>query len=239
MMGKGIRIICGLSLVLLIGAGCVSADKYNALVKQYETDTRAYKEVADELSKRKNELEAQLEKCNLENKLLSSQLATQKEKYQEALKLNEQIKKDLEEFVKRNPGTEIGKDWQLIISDILFDSGKATLKENGKKALDDFVANVVKGKDLYLRIVGHTDSDPIVKTIGVWKTGLNHELAGARALTVLEYLSKQGISTAKMHYESYGENEPRAPNDTKENKAKNRRVEIYILEKAAESTQQK
>ncbi len=231
-MKRTIAIVCGLCLFSLWGTGCVTSDRYRTLLKQYETDTQAYKTITDELSARKSELEAQLEKCKVENKFLSSQLDTQREKYQQALKLSEQIRKDLEEFVKKHPGTHIAPDEQLVIEDkILFDAGKALLKEEGAKVLDDFVTDVLKGKDLYLRIVGHTDSDPIQKTIGIWKTGLNHELGGARALTVLEYLVKKGVPISNLHFESYGENKPIAPNDTKENKAKNRRVEIYIIEK--------
>lgn len=231
-MIRCIAIVCGLSIISLLGMGCVTSNRYRTLLKQYETDTQAYKEITDDMSAKKSTLEAQLDKCKLENKFLSSQLDAQREKYQHALRLNEQIRRDLEQFVKKYPGTFIGPDEQLVIQDkILFDPGKATLKEEGSKVLDDFVTDVLKGKDLYLRIVGHTDSDPIVKTISIWKTGLNHELGGARALTVLEYLSKKNIATSNLHFESYGENKPIAANDTKENKAKNRRVEIYIIEK--------
>ncbi len=232
-MRKNFLSIAGFVIVILYFSGCVTSERYRALLKQYETDTQGLKTVADELSRKKSELEAELEKCKLQLKILTSQLESQKEKYQAALKLNEEIKKDLENLVKKYPGQlEIGPEEQLIIRDkILFDSGQAILKEEGKKVLEEFVNEVVKGKDLYLRIVGHTDSDHIVKTLHLWKTGLNHELGGARALKVLEYLHKKGIPTTNMHYESYGENKPISENTTSENKAKNRRVEIYIIEK--------
>lgn len=232
-MSKGFLSIVVYMIIILYSMGCVTSDRYRSVLKQYETDTQALKEVADDLSRRKGELESELEKCKLQLKILSSELEKQKGKYQAALKLNEEIKKDLQNLVSKYPGQlEIGPEEQLIIRDkILFDPGKATLKEEGEKVLDEFVSEVVKGKDLYLRIVGHTDSDPIVKTLSIWKTGLNHELGGARALMVLGYLNKKGIPTTNMHYESYGENKPIADNTTKENKAKNRRVEIYIIEK--------
>jgi chemotaxis protein MotB len=216
--------------------GCVTSDRYRSVLKQYETDTQAYKELVDELSKKRNELEAKLSECKMQNKLLEAELETQKEKYTSALKLSEKIRSDLEQFVKKYEGqVKIGPSEQLIIQDkLLFDPGKAVLKEEGQKALEDFVNDVLKGRDLYLRIVGHTDSDPITHTLNIWKTGLNHELGGARALAVLVYLHKKGVPLKNMHFESRGENEPVAPNDTKENKAKNRRVEIYIIEKEKE-----
>ncbi|MFN7181937.1 MAG: flagellar motor protein MotB [Planctomycetota bacterium] len=232
-MRKSFLFIWRSMIVIVFTTGCVTSERYRALSRQYETDTQALKMVADELSRKKSELESELDRCKLQLKILSSELESQKEKYHTALKLNEEIRKDLENFIKKYPGElEWGPKEQLIIKDkILFEPGKAQLKEEGKKVLEEFVNEVIKGKNLYLRIVGHTDSDPIVKTLPTWKTGLNHELGGARALAVLAYLHKKGISTTNMHFESYGENEPLVENNTKENKARNRRVEIYIIEK--------
>ncbi len=170
-MKNSFLVIIGYAILLLYIMGCVTSERYNTLLKQYETDTEWLKAVADDLSKKKAILEAKLDKCELQNKILSSELERQKEKYHAALKLNEEIRKDLENLVKKYPGQlEIGPEEQLIIRDkILFDPGKATLKKEGQKVLEEFVNQVVKGKNLYLRIVGHTDSDPIVKTLPIWR----------------------------------------------------------------------
>ncbi len=55
-------------------------------------------------------------------------------------------------------------------------------------------------------------------------------LSVKRAKTIVDYLVSQGISPKRFMYEGKGGTEPVAPNDTEENMAKNRRVEIIVLE---------
>jgi len=111
-----------------------------------------------------------------------------------------------------------------IAGDVLFDSGKATLKGSAKKTLDH-VASTIKSKysGQTVRVEGYTDSDPLNKTKGQW--GNNERLSGERALAVEEYLVGKGLSKDQIYYAGFGS--ARA----KSNKKESRRVEIVILAK--------
>ncbi len=108
---------------------------------------------------------------------------------------------------------------------ILFSPGKATLKKASIAELDH-VRSVLRQR--YQRrnidVVGHTDSDPIRKS--KWKD--NWELSAQRALTVLRYMTKQGIEAERIRAVGAGASRAIASNATSSGKAKNRRVEIVV-----------
>ena len=115
-----------------------------------------------------------------------------------------------------------------FVSEVLFDSGRAKLRKDSYSKLDK-VAGVLNTTvaDLNVGIEGHTDNRPIKRS--GWKS--NWELSTARALSVLHYLSDKSVSEPRLAAIGYGEYKPVAPNDTKEGRQKNRRVEIVILPK--------
>jgi len=118
-----------------------------------------------------------------------------------------------------------------LSGDILFDSGKAVLKESGKKVLQNAqegIDKVIAAGNFqieWIRIDGHTDSDPIKYS----NFRDNWDLGNARATAVLKYLAELGgWEQYKPYTASYADTVPVDPAD----KAKNRRVEIYIIPKA-------
>jgi len=114
-----------------------------------------------------------------------------------------------------------------FVSEVLFDSGKAVLKEDAKGKIAK-IASVLETtvKDLKVGIEGHTDNVPI-KHSG-WKS--NWELSSARSMSVLHYLIEtENLDPSRLSATGYGEFHPVASNDTKEGRQKNRRVEIVIL----------
>lgn len=114
-----------------------------------------------------------------------------------------------------------------FVADILFDSGKATIKPESHTSLDK-VASVLNETvpNLSVGIEGHTDDQPI--KLSGWRS--NWELSAARALSVLHYLENQGqVSPSRLKAEAFGEFHPVAANDTKDGRQLNRRVEIVIL----------
>lgn len=112
-------------------------------------------------------------------------------------------------------------------SAILFDSGKFELKERAIPALDA-IGEVLAGVPNKVRIEGHTDSDPIIAPTPVLPD--NYALSSWRAMQVLHYLtSYHGVEQARLSISAYADAAPVAPNDTPENKAKNRRVDIVVL----------
>jgi len=166
-----------------------------------------------------------------ENERLREQVATLEEQkdtdLQRALKdLTANLKDELANYKAKLEMTERG----LVITflaEVFFDSGKDTLRPQGKVSLEK-VAQVINKDvpDSRVAIEGHTDSDPI-KYSG-WKS--NWELSSARALAVLHYFVDEGaVKPERLSAVAYGEYQPVASNDTKEGKQENRRVEIVIL----------
>lgn len=111
---------------------------------------------------------------------------------------------------------------------ILFDSGLAVLKAQGEVALEKIARHLETHPAAIVRIDGHTDTDPIVKSKYLWES--NHHLSAGRALSVLHYLVNKGhIEEERIHIAGFGPNRPIASNDNKAGKAQNRRVEFLIL----------
>jgi chemotaxis protein MotB len=107
-----------------------------------------------------------------------------------------------------------------IEGDILFDSGKATLKTDAKKTLDKVISELKKKyPSNKLRLAGFTDSDPIKKS--GFKT--NYHLGFERSFSVGQYLATKGVEEGRIEYSSFGPNEP------KSSKKESRRVEIAIV----------
>ncbi len=152
----------------------------------------------------------------------------------------ERAKAELEDRLRREIGDKDVKvemqDRGLVITfvaEVLFDSGKAQLRDEALGILEK-VSGVLNTtvSDLNIGIEGHTDNIPI-KHSG-WKS--NWELSTARAISVLHYLiDDQDVAPDRLSATGYGEYRPVASNDTKEDRQKNRRVEIVILPKTTKA----
>lgn len=107
-----------------------------------------------------------------------------------------------------------------VASDVLFGSGKASLKTPAKASLDD-VAGVLNRmySAQMIRVEGHTDNDPIRKS--GYKS--NYHLGFERAYAVRDYLVSRGIGAERISTASYGPDQPLAT------KSASRRVEIVVL----------
>ena len=136
---------------------------------------------------------------------------------------------DVETFTTRN-----GDVGLRVKGDVLFASGEARLKSSGEKVLKE-VAELVRDKPNKLAIRGFTDSDPIVKTKGKWEN--NFDLSGHRALAVLEFLEKEGIPAARLHFEGYGQYALAPDASGREDKSKSRRAEIILLNENVNPTE--
>ncbi|SMP47320.1 flagellar motor protein MotB [Anoxynatronum buryatiense] len=112
---------------------------------------------------------------------------------------------------------------------VLFDSGRSEIKTDSLEILD-FVGMVIREPEFYdkfVRIEGHTDTDPL-RPGARYET--NWELSVARAANVVRYMIEElNVEPVRFSASGYGEYHPVAPNDTAENKSKNRRVDIVIL----------
>lgn len=112
-------------------------------------------------------------------------------------------------------------------SPVLFERGKADLKQEAKNVLSE-VAKTLKNIPNEVVVEGHTCNLPI--TGGEFKS--NWDLSAARAFAVVRYFTeKEGLDNERFSALGYGEFKPAFPNDTEENRAKNRRIEINIIKK--------
>lgn len=107
-----------------------------------------------------------------------------------------------------------------IDSSVLFDSGAYLLKPTANKALDDLVTAIEVFPSGTITVEGHTDNDGSPSS--------NKTLSLKRAESVSNYIEKKLSKKFKFKQVGMGESQPIAPNDTKENKQKNRRVEILV-----------
>lgn len=113
-----------------------------------------------------------------------------------------------------------------IAGDVLFDSGKATLKSAMQAKLKQLASIVNQNSVQRISVEGHSDSDPIKKS--GWRD--NYHLSEARASAVRDYLATQGVSRANMSILGHGPDKPVAPNTTSAGKSKNRRVEVVVTQ---------
>jgi chemotaxis protein MotB len=221
-MSSKVLALLGVSLSVLTSVGCAGSaiqrdeltalKRYNEQLEREATDLRKFKQAYETLKE-------EIDLTSTESKMLED-LRTA---LLEALKGVSVDGGDVQYDPKRGVWTMGG--------DLLFDSGSIKVTPKGEEVLKKF-AETYKGKAVTLRIVGHTDRDPIAKagTKQLLQFDHNVELGALRACSVFMTLSKHGVAPTRMFVESWGNNNPVAQNDTKtENKKKNRRVEIFIL----------
>ena len=170
--------------------------------------------------KRINELSTDLQR-------LERLKAQETKELQEAMALLEKRLKS--ELSDKNVKLEMAERGLVItfVAEVLFDSGKAKLKEDAYSSLKK-VARVLKNQvaDKNVAVEGHTDSEPI--QYSAWKS--NWELSTARATSVLHYLvNEAGVAPERLQATGYGEYRPVATNMTEEGRQENRRVEIIII----------
>lgn len=124
-----------------------------------------------------------------------------------------------------------------MVEKILFDSGSAEIKKDGKKVIDRVAEILAKVTNKQIRVEGYTDNVPISPRLAV-KFPTNWELSTARATTVARHLQDKGIDPKLLSAAGYSEYRPVAPNDSDEGRAKNRRIEISLIPKEVESATQ-
>lgn len=116
-----------------------------------------------------------------------------------------------------------------FMDNVFFDPGSATIKEESFKVLE-LVSEILNREEFIkrqIKVEGHTDTVPVSRT-SIYET--NWELSSARATNVLRYLVENTyIDGGRISSSGYSYYRNISPNDTKENKAKNRRVDIVIL----------
>lgn len=106
---------------------------------------------------------------------------------------------------------------------IQFDHNKATIKAESHSLLDEIVDVIKKNPHIKkIAIEGHASAEG--------NAAYNKTLSDRRAKAVMAYLTGKGIDAGMLTAKGFGSEKPIAPNDTEENREKNRRVEFNIIE---------
>ncbi|WP_299158836.1 OmpA family protein [uncultured Eudoraea sp.] len=104
---------------------------------------------------------------------------------------------------------------------ILFDTGKASIKDRSAEVLNNIVAILNEYSWARFTIDGHTDS--------VGSEALNQKLSEERAYSVMNYLIENGVASSRLEATGYGESKPIADNGTASGRKTNRRVEVNLI----------
>ncbi len=137
--------------------------------------------------------------------------------YNTKVDMNETENKKLE--VKLKP---LKAKTKLVLNDITFETNSADLNTSSYEELDRVIKLLIDNPDIKIEISAHTDN--------VGSDGYNQKLSAKRAQSVVDYLINGSLPLERLIAKGYGESTPIAPNDTEENKAKNRRVELKIVD---------
>jgi chemotaxis protein MotB len=256
---KGTKLLAATTLSLALtalGAGCgVDENLYNATVKDrdakaaelkktqadLEAEKAAHIKEADrsaKLAKKLTSLGQDVTRLETERSGLGGELEQANKRMDELKKAQAQAEARAAQFRKLvaqfKTLTDAGKlkvevrENRMIIAlgdKILFDPGKTDLKPEGKDALTQ-VASVLKDlQNRNFQVAGHTDNIPIKSK----KFRSNWDLSTARAVEVVNFMMSSGLDGKRLSAAGYADESPVAPNDTPENKAKNRRIEITLV----------
>lgn len=140
----------------------------------------------------------------------------------------------LRQILGDRPGIRTVGDRFVFQSEVLFDSGQATVNAAGKAELDKLASAVIELEHeippeipWVLRVDGHTDKRPIQSA----QFPSNWQLSAARAIAVVQYLISKGVPPQRLAAAGFGEYQPIDPGDTEEAYKKNRRIELKLTEK--------
>jgi chemotaxis protein MotB len=185
----------------------------------------------DYLNVEHQNLKGRFESLQAEKGELAQRISQDQQTIQELQRQIEELNKSPAEATGFGEGYDVAFDplagtiTVTLPNEILFDSGKAILKQKTSRELDHILSvlkSTYAGKQV--DVVGHTDTDPIKKS--PWKD--NWELSAERALTVVRYLTQRGTPEDQIRASGCGAARPIASNATAAGKAKNRRVEIVV-----------
>ena len=137
----------------------------------------------------------------------------------------------LQDLLGERKDIKVVGDRFIFESELLFDSGSATLQEEGEKklkqiglTLQETTNNIPDDIDWIIQVEGHTDKNPISTA----KFPSNWELSTARANTVLKLLLELGFNPKRLSAAGYGEFYPISQGETIKDFEQNRRIELKL-----------
>jgi len=208
--------------------------RLESLAKQMETLQQERAVLAGELETadevRKAELDAEREANAARTAALESELGRLQGRTEEMEKLYtnryESVLAQLQPLI--DSGLEVrvvaGKIKVELPSDVLFASGSATLSRKGREEVQRVAAALRPFRTMLVQVEGHTDSVPVKS----FKYESNYDLAFARAKDVMGVMLEAGLGSDRVSAASFGDTRPIAPNDNRDNRARNRRIDLKL-----------
>lgn len=207
--GKAATTLAAAMVVVL--SGCVSQEKYDAVVEENKKLQAAGMGLAE-----RNVL--------LNAELLSRDLEVAQLKREQAELADDVTRWAAAGAVKM----ELLRDGLNLVlpNDVLFGSGIAKLKPEGRQLVTELVREL-EANPYQIVVIGHSDNVPISASLAT-RYPSNWELAGARASSVVRVMVDEGIPPGRLLSVSVGDSRPLASNDSAEGRAQNRRVEVRL-----------
>lgn len=223
------EIVMGVSVIKTEFSPTISEESVIEQVKQETSETTKENlklEDSTEDKKEASEVEAKIEAAELEKAELEAQLEAKR--VEEAIDEVAELQAALSEEIDSGQLT-VEREGSKVIIRIQekgsFKSGSASLDPEFYEVMDKITA-VLKDKSGKITVAGHTDNIPI--RTGRFRS--NWELSSARAVTVLHaMLRNPEVDEQRILVEGHSSTQPLFENDTRENRAKNRRVELIII----------
>ena len=113
-----------------------------------------------------------------------------------------------------------------IPNDISFATGRHDIQPRLMPILDQFAQGLNQQPSMEVRIVGHTDN--------TGSDAINNPLSVNRAQSARDYLVSRGVASSRISIDGRGSREPIADNSTEAGRARNRRIDIFLAERAAQ-----
>ena len=233
------RTIAACTVVLLLSSGCVKRSDYDQKAQEAET---AKQEAATAKAKLADE-DQQIAQLKGSLGIAQSQAITDEQKAQledakraiqdaqERGKLLSDLEGKFKQMIEAGNlkvTTRHGRVVLQLHNDVLFDTGAADVKPDGKKAIAQVAAALHTVGGRRFQVAGHTDNAPIAtETKKTFPT--NWELSSARAISVVKLLVSEGVDAGELSAAGYGPYDPIASNGTPDGQAKNRRIEIALV----------
>jgi len=227
-----------LALAVAALTGCVTTGTYDAKVAELEACQTEKLKTQDQAKTELDEQFAALRQLESDLEAKSHDIETCRKSADAAREYTEKLKQRETDLRSKLQKELSDKDVTIsrlkdqlsvqVLDKILFKTGRADIQPAGQAVLEKLAA-VLKDTDDMIRVEGHTDNVPIGAGLK-GKYFSNWELSGARAASVVRFFQdgESRINPLRLEPVGFGEYRPVAPNDTAENKQRNRRVEIVL-----------
>ena len=169
----------------------------------------------------RNDAQQKQKAAEMDSDLNRAAAATSDAQLQQAVRDREELRaRLLQQFNLILETRDTARGLVVNMSDVLFDSGKFTLRPLAREKLAKISGIVLAYPSLNLAVEGNTDS--------VGTEAFNQDLSEKRAEGVRSYLTQQGVPEASTTATGFGKTRPIASNDTSEGRQQNRRVELIV-----------